>query len=184
MKNAKIAIILVLFCCSCASKNQGAGNRPFVYLTNKARFFLLPTESIENPLDMEQRMSASWHGYEFNFITWVKADETETEMILMSELGVSMGNLSYRNGIISLSSAVIPKALKPEYIIADFQLCFYRADELRKAIEECGLIFEDSENSRRILQGKKVIIDIEKSTNTVVIKNNYRGYTYTLEGDF
>jgi len=184
MKNAKIAVILVLFCCSCASKNKVVENRPSIYLTNRAKFFLLPTENIENPIDMEQRISASWKGYEFSFNTWVKADETETEMILMSELGVSMGKLSYRNGMLSLSSSVIPKAMKPEYILADFQLCFYSADALRQAIEDCGLIFENSENGRRILQGKKVIIDIEKSENAVVLINNYRGYTYTLEGDF
>jgi len=184
LNDAKTAIILVLFCCSCASKNPVSENRPFIYLTDNVKFFLLPAEDIEKPIDMEQRISASWQDNEYIFNAWVKADETETEMILMNELGVNMGKLSYRNGILFLSSPVFPKSIKPEYIVADFQLCFYRADALRQVIEAGGLIFENSGNSRRILLGKTVIIEIVKSGNTIVLKNNYRGYTYTLEGDF
>jgi len=184
LNNAKTAIIFVLLCCSCASKIPVSENRPFVYLTDNVKFFLLPSEDIEAPIDMEQRISASWQGGEYVFNAWVKADKTETEMILMNELGVNMGKLSYSNGILHISSQVFPKSMKPEYILADFQLCFYNADALRRAIEDCGLSLENSANSRKILMGKTVLIEIEKSVNAVVLKNNYRGYTYTLEGSF
>jgi len=95
-----------------------------------------------------------------------------------------MGELSFRDGLVSLSSQVFPKSMKPEYIIADFQLCFYSAAALRKAVEDCGLSFDNSGNSRRIFKGKTVIIEIEKSRNTVKLTNHLRGYKYTLEGNF
>jgi len=79
---------------------------------------------------------------------------------------------------------VFPKLLKPEYIIADFQLCFYNTSALTRALEECGLSIENSENNRRILSGKTVIIEINKSRDTVRLVNHLRGYTYTLEGNF
>jgi len=106
------------------------------------------------------------------------------EMTLLNELGVSIGELSYRNGLVSFSSSIFPKSLKPEYIVADFQLCFYNNIALRRALENCGLLFENTGNSRRIFQGKNLIIEIEKTPNIVKFVNHIRGYTYTLEGDF
>jgi hypothetical protein len=135
-------------------------------------------------MDMEQRISASWQGSNYSFNTWLKADKTEMEMILLNELGVNIGELSFRNGLVSLSSPVLPKSMKPEYIVADFQICFYSEPALRKAIEDCGLSFENSGKNRRILNGKKVIIEIEKSRNIIKLNNRLRGYTYTLEGNF
>jgi len=133
---------------------------------------------------MAQRISASWQGKDYFFNAWVKADETGMEMTLLNELGVSMGELSCRKGLISFSSTIFPKSLKPEYIVADFQLCFYNATALRQALEDCGLSFENTGNNRRILKGKTLIIEIEKSRNTVRLVNHLRGYTYTLEGNF
>jgi hypothetical protein len=184
LNNTKTVIILFLCCCSCASRVPVKEDRLYTYLTGSAKYFLLPCENIENSLDMAQRISASWQGKDYFFNTWVKANEAEMEMILLNELGVSMGELSFRDGLISFSSPVFPNSMKPEYIVADFQLCFYSAPALRQAIEGCGLSFEASGNSRIILEGKTVIIEIEKSRNTVRLINHLRGYTYTLEGNF
>jgi len=178
----KIAIILFL-CCSCAKTATG-GKQLDVYLTDSSKYTLLPPENIENPLDMAQQISASYKGREYFLNAWVKADETGMEMALMNELGSALGELSYRNGQVSFSSPVLPSSLKPEYIVADFQLCFYNTIALRKALEDCGLYFEDAGNSRRILQGKTLVIEVEKKPDTVRLVNHLRGYTYTLEGNF
>jgi hypothetical protein len=85
---------------------------------------------------------------------------------------------------VSFSSPMFPPALKPEYIVADFQFCFYNDIPLRKALEDCGLALEHTERGRRILQGKTLIIEIEKSAGLVKLVNHARGYTYTLEGEF
>jgi hypothetical protein len=183
LKSNKTVIILFLCCCSCASKVPVIEDRPYIYLTGRSKYFLLPCENIENSLDMAQRISASWQGMDCFFNAWVKADESGMEMTLLNELGVSMGELSYRNELVSFSSSIFPKSLKPEYIVADFQLCFYNVTALRQALKDCGLSFETSGNSRRILNGKTVVIEIEKSQNTVRLINHLRGYTYTLEGN-
>jgi len=133
---------------------------------------------------MAQRISASWQGRNYFLNAWIKADKAGMDMTLLNELGAQMGELSYHNGLVSFSSPVFPASLKPEYIVADFQLCFYSAPALRQALENCGLSLESTENSRRILEGKTVIIEIEKSPNTVRLINHLRGYTYTLEGNF
>jgi hypothetical protein len=184
LKRKKTVIILILCCCSCASKAATRENNLYVFLTNSSKFFLLPTGGIEKTMDTAQRIHAEYDGKDYFFNAWVKADEAGIEMILLNELGVNMGELSYRGGLVSFSSPVFPKSLKPEYIIADFQLCFYNTPALRHALEECGLSLENMENSRRIFHGKTVIIEIEKNKNAVKFVNHLRGYAYTLEGDF
>jgi hypothetical protein len=184
LNKKKSVIIFFLCCCSCAPKAPVRETRLNVYLAGSLPYFLLPSENIENSLDMAQRISASWKGRDYLLNAWVKADETGIEMTLLNELGAYMGEFSYRDGLVSFSSPVFPLSLKPEYIVADFQLCFYSAPALHQALEDCGLLLENTENSRRILRGENVIIEIEKNQNTVRLVNHLRGYAYTLEGDF
>jgi hypothetical protein len=169
---------------SCASRGAVNERQLYAYITNSEQFFLLPPSGIEKPMDMAQHISATYGGRNFYFNTWIQADETGMEMTLFNELGASMGELRYSDGFIELSSPVLPNSLKPEYIVADFQLCFYDPIMLREALRKCGLTFEANEKSRRILERGNLIIEIEKNQNIVQIKNHLRRYTYTLEGDF
>jgi len=170
---------VIIFFSSCNSVRE---NRPYVFLTNSSKYFLLPSEKIEENMDSYQLVSASYGDMDYILNAWVKADKDGMEMILMNELGANMGELSYRDGSVSFSSPVFPQSLIGEYVVADFQLCFYNASALREALADSGLSFEDTGNRRRILQGKTVVIEIEKSQNTVKLVNNLRGYAYTLEG--
>jgi len=133
---------------------------------------------------MAQFISASYMGQNHYFHAWVKANETGMDITMFSELGASMGDLSYRDGIVAFSSNVIPTSFKPEYIIADFQLCFYDPVLLRRALEDCGLSLEMQGNTRRIFNRRNLIIEIEKTPDKVRFVNHLRGYVYTLEGDF
>jgi len=188
-KKKNIVRFLLLLCAliclfSCATKTAAGDSRPFVWLANNAQFFLLPPEGIENPMDMPQLVSASYGGKDYALNTWVQADESGMSMTLVNELGANMGELSYRGGAVSFSSSVFPQSLGGEYIVADFQLCFYNAPALRQALKDCGLSFEDAETVRRVLQRKNVIIEIDKGPNIVRLVNHLRGYVYTLEGEF
>ena len=179
--------LLLLSCVifgSCASRASVRDNRLHAYLTEKSKYILLPPSGIEKALDMAQYVSASYGGRDYFLNAWVKADETGIEMVLFNELGANMGNLSYRDGAVDFSSPVFPESLKPEYIVADFQLCFYNPQLLRRALEACGLIFETQGSTRLIRNGKDLIIKIEKTHNEVRLVNYVRGYSYTLEGDF
>jgi hypothetical protein len=178
-------LILIPIClCSCASRSAVNKKQLFVYLTNRAQYILLPPGGIEKPMDMAQYISIAYGGQDFYFNAWVQADETGMEMTLFNELGTAMGELRYSEGFINLSSPAFPDSLKPEYIVADFQLCFYDPLMLREALKNCGLAFEADETSRRVMEGKNIIINIEKNQNIIQIKNHLRGYVYTLEGDF
>jgi hypothetical protein len=139
-------------------------------------------------MDMTQYISAEFRGQIYFFNAWVKADENAIEMIFFNELGASIGDLSYNDGAVHFSSTVIPRSavqyIKPEYLLADFQLCFYDPLLLGKSLEDSGLVLEIQDGSRRILSGNKVIIEIIKTENTVRLENYLREYAYTLEGNF
>jgi hypothetical protein len=186
MKRNKLTIILLPFLqmsffITCATTS--VNNRPYAYLTNSSKFFLL-SGGCEKPMDMAQFLSAFYGSQDIQFTAWVKADETTLEIIMLNDMGISMGELSYMNSVVSFSSSVLPSSVKPEYIIADFQLCFHDTGLLNRALAGCGLVLEADETNRRILQGKKIIIEIEKDADKVIYKNYLRGYSYTLEGNF
>ena len=170
--------------CSCASASASGKKQLFAYLTNNSKYILLPPEGIENPMDMVQQISASYGDNDYFFIAWVKANKTGIDITLLNEFGANMGELSYRDGEVFFSSLVFPGSVKPEYVVADFQLCFYNAQLLRDALKDCGLSIEDTDTGRRILQKGTVIIEIEKNSGFVRLVNHLRGYAYTLEGEF
>ena len=175
------AIMLLCFC-SCASLTSE--KRPYAYLTGKAKYVLLPPEGIEKPMDMVQYISASYGGRNFYSNAFVRADETGMDIILLNELGASMGELSYRDKTVNFSSGVFPASLKPEYIVADFQFCFYDSILLQQALKGSGLVLEIDGTTRRIRDGKKLVMEIEKASDSVKLVNHLRGYSYTLEGNF
>jgi len=175
-----ILILPAFYSCSSAAVDR----RPHAYLADRSKFILLSPSGIEKPIDMAQHISASYRGQRFYFNCWVLADESGIDISLFNELGAAMGELSYRENAVCLSSAVFPKSLKPEYIVADFQLCFYDPDLVCGALKDCGLVLETRNDNRRIFKGKNLIIEIEKTSGTVKLVNHLRSYTYTLEGEF
>jgi hypothetical protein len=177
-----LAALVFIGFCSCSS--LAVDKRPYAYLTNRSKYTLLPPAAIEMPVDMAQHISALYNGQRSYFSAWVLADENGIDMSLFNELGAAMGELSYKEGAVSMSSAVFPQSLKPEYIVADFQLCFYDPDLVRAALKDCNLVLETENNQRRIFDGKSLIIEIEKTSGAVKIVNHLRGYSYTLEGEF
>ena len=178
-----VCVICILSCASVSKKNT-----LYVDLTDSSKFVLLPPGGIEQDMDMAQFLSAEFLGQNYFFNAWVKANEDAIEMTLFNELGASIGELSYRNGAVSFSSTIFPssviKSFKPEYVIADFQLCFYDPFLLDKSLKDIGLVLEIKDGRRRILNGNEVIIEIKKTENTVELVNHLRKYAYTLEGDF
>lgn len=169
--------------CSCLTTAR-KDNYPYIWLTNNTKYILLSPDNIEKPLDGFQRISASFDGQFYQMNTWVKADETGIDMTLLNEMGANMGELSFRGSDISFSSAVFPSSMRPEYIVADFQFCFYSIDALTEALKKSGLLITETGDKRQIFQGNSIIIEITKDNNSVIINNHLRGYSYTLEGDF
>jgi len=185
MKLLYLYIVCAVCILSCASVS---GKDLYVNITDSSKFVLLPTEGIEQDMDMAQFLSAKFRGKDYFLNGWVKANKDEIEMVFFNELGTNLGEISYKNGAVRFSSDVIPKSavkyFKPEYIISDFQFCFYDPILLGESLKNSGLIMETNGGSRRILNGNDIIIEVKKTNNSVELINRLQGYSYTLEGDF
>ena len=185
--------VLVCFCACVSGTKAEEPATPYVWLTNKSRHILLPTESIERPMDDTLLVSASYQGKDYFFYAWVKADSEEVNMTITNEQGENMGELSYRNGSVSFSPPAFFLPFKPEYIIADFQFCFYRLGRLYSSLKYSGFLFNEFGTNRfedpytwtvrSILswdQKTKIITIEKKRRNVLEVVNHVRGYTYTL----
>ncbi|GHV28170.1 hypothetical protein AGMMS4952_11180 [Spirochaetia bacterium] len=178
---------------SCATNHDSSPYSP-VYVTGKARYVLLPPSNIEMPLDMAQQVTGRYGKQEFVLDAWVKADERGITIALFNALGADMGQLSFDDAGISFVSSFFPPSLKPEYIAADFQFCFYRVDALVRALKDSGLTMvvaiydsvtpEGGKEVRTIYSGRKRIIEIVKTRKLIQYTNFLRDYSYTLQGAF
>jgi phage protein U len=186
-------ICIILNLVSCAGLPGGGGNVHFapVYVTGRAAFTLLSAAEMEKPLEGAQQLAGRFGGQEFIMDAFVQADEQGIEMALYNGFGSSMGSFSYSDAGISFQSPVFPPSFKAEYLAADFQFCFYRAEALKKALKKSGLVFEEETGQggdfsvlRRIKDKGKTIIEIERTPGQVRYVNFLRGYSYILTGEF
>jgi hypothetical protein len=190
-RNLLRSAVILLCLVSCATTAKSSPFSP-VYVTDSAKYTLLPPSEIEKPLDGQQQITGSYGNQAFVMDAWVQADENEVNIALFNSFGVDMGELSFWEDGVSFSSTVFPPALKAEYIAADVQFCFYRVDSLMAALKKCGLTLiveihdgmDGWKEVRKILSGKKELIEIEKTETTISYTNFLRGYAYTLRGAF
>jgi hypothetical protein len=189
MKNffKMISLIAVLSLFACAT-NRPSPYEP-VYLTNLAQFVLLAPDNIEEALDLAQHITAVYNGQEYVMDAWLKADAVSIDIALFSAFGTDMGALLFNRDGVTFSSPVLPSSLKPEYIVADIQLCFYRVDALTSALADIGLtltVTNAGAEERRVVldKSKKTIIEIVKTQDCIQYTNHLRNYAYTLRGNW
>jgi hypothetical protein len=175
---------LLFFACASGAKKEPEN----VFLTNSVQYRLLPPLELEKVLDGFQEFSAAYDGNEYVFQSYVKADQSALEIVFFNSMGADMANLLYDNHGVHFSSAYTGAVLKPEYILADFQLTFYKPDSLEKVMQEKKLDFifikNDTEELRSIQDNGTEIIRIEKHNDVIYVKNFLRNYSYTIKGDF
>lgn len=204
MKKFFLLLILIpVFLVSCASARFESRFSP-VYVTNTSKYAVLPTAAMDGVVDGVERMTAAFggQGQSFDFDVYVISDAGQLSMTVFNEFGTTMASLFYDGVSLDFDSAVFPKSLKAEYIVADFQFCLYRADELAAALAKIGVDFEVTRGSgddgsateTRVLSKKgKIISKITKICApkgeggaeipvSVRYENFLRGYSYTLTG--
>ena len=188
--------VLLVSCGSTKVAEESGAKFNAVYVTDKAKFALLPTSAIEKKIDALQHIKAQFGEKEFESDCLLVADDEKLIMTILNTFGTTMGELNYNNDLVVFNSELFPKSIKAEYIVADIQFCLYRVDSLQKAFEDIGLRFvvsiADGEQAtietRSIFDGKKEIARMEKTmakTGTQIIYTNFlRDYSYTLQGAF
>ena len=189
MKKILLYLIPFFLLISCASSRFESEFSP-VYVTNTSKYAILPTTSMNGSVDSLQKMTADFgKGNSFDFDVYVISDKTQLSMTILNEFGTTMGSLFYDGVSLDFDSMIFPKALKAEYIVADFQFCLYNVDDLKSALEKIGVNLEvtseplDGEIAevRTLSKKGKVISKITKTALSIKYENFLRGYGYTLK---
>lgn len=198
MRNVKLVLCMKFFFISiyalsffsCASSRFESKFSP-VYVTNSAKFALLPPESMAGVVDKEQKLSARFGKFEFETDIYTLADSEQLSMIIMSEFGTTMASFFYDGESLDFDTGVFPKEFKAEYIIADFQFGMYDEAPVKAELAKIGIDFEVNQyceadrtcyEIRTLSQKGKVIEKITKSEEAIHYENFLRGYSYTLTG--
>ena len=176
-----ILVSLLLF--SCVTKQQEA--KYSVYVTNEAKYELLPPSAFEENMDRFQNITGHFQGKTHIFGAYIKSNDNEVAITFFNQMGGSVGDLLYTGDTLVANSNFTPPAAKFEYMMADFQFCYCRKELLAESLEAAGLRFECSEQDgkeiRQILEGDKLVIQIEKEKNRTRLQNLLREYSYDIQ---
>lgn len=187
-----VSLLTFSGCVSSKVQNSERSLSP-VYVTNKKKISLLPTNDLQEKKDVEQILSGKYGNQDFSFLCYLLIDENGIFLSLLNEFGVGLGNLSYDGKAARFDSAFFPKNLKAEYIIFDLELSYYSSDALENAFKDVGMKFVCEKNvdatsgnelnseTRKVFDGKKLIEQIEINGNEIKIQNFLRNYSYNLE---
>lgn len=178
----------LIFLSGCTStKIISESNIQPIYITNIKKLYLLPPSEIENNIDSEQLLTATFGNNTMALLAYLKADSKEIFLSLFNDFGTGMGNLVYDGINVSFDSPIFPENLKAEYIVADLQFAYYKVSSIQKLLKSIKMKMivetnekEDSE-TRKIYNGPFLIEEIIKSGKNITIKNKLRGYEYVLQ---
>ena len=186
----------ILFCATllllvaCHNTHQVPGTSPVFYSDGRA-VSLLPTSAMTLRIDMPQRIEGNFvkpdgSNDSFEADSWVRANDSVLSITLFTGFGTSLGEITYDSYSVKAESSVMDVAkLKTEYLVADFQICFYPFDALRKNFEQAGFAFSETRSGdadfvRTLSDNGKTILTARKSGREIHLENVLRRYSYHI----
>lgn len=167
-----------------------------IFVTNTKRFKILPPSCFEKQIDGMYMLTASFEDNSFSAPVYLIINNKELSFLMVSDFGTTLAELYYDGKECSLKSSVLPKKLKPAYLVADFEYAFGDIVQIEEALREAGLVFSvisefgsmsspgvsvPNHQFRTIYDGNKVIAQVDISEDgTITIENHLRKYKYVL----
>jgi len=179
-----ISLMLSIFLFACSSTIRTTTEVP-VYITNSRAIYPLPPSDIKTPLDEAQLLEGTYGNQSFSLESWTIANDSLISISLFNSIGASFGSLFYsKDSLFFNSSFIKSKQIKPQYIVTDFQLCFYKTEPLQKMYSKHGLLFFEKIQKDTIIRGvidqKDTIIKITNNPEMTLFKNHLRNYEYRI----
>ena len=160
-----------------------------VYYSDSKYIQLLPTKAVSGSIDGAQRFEGTFGKTAFSGQVWVLANDTILSITFFNDFGTTIGELTYANDSVAFASSVLDvEKVKAEYILADYQACFYPFEVLKENFEKSGFEFReqrnlagDSNSFERILsENGKEIMRITRKANEIDLVNELRHYKYHI----
>jgi hypothetical protein len=169
---------------ACAGIKAQAGGPDPVYITDEKAFHLLPPSALGGTRSVHQIIEGSYGERSYSFEAFVQADHHDITMIALTPFGSGLYEIIFDGSTVFFQSGVTPAGTKPAYLVADFQFCYFPADQLAASANRTGLTFRETATPdgwhRQIMDGNRVIIDITRTGSTLVFTNRLRSYGYSI----
>ena len=201
LRTLALAFLLVLV--GCSRSNVKPGTAPVYYSDNRS-VVLLPTAAMTEKLDMPQHLRGEFTQQDgslksFEGDSWVRANDTILSIMLFSGFGTTIAEITYGKDSVHFESSVMDvEKMKAEYVLADFQVCFYPYKALKDNFEEAGFVFEESRGGsnggsnggandgaaldyvRTLKDGNTLVLTAERKGKEITLVNSLRHYSYHI----
>ena len=180
------ALLLV----SCSRSNVKPGTAP-VYYSDSRSVALLPTSAMTEKLDMPQHLRGEFTQQDgsmksFEGDSWVRANDSVLSIMLFSGFGTTIAEITYGKDSLHFESSVMDvEKMKAEYVLADFQVCFYPYKALKDNFEAAGFVFEEARGPapdfvRTLKDGNTLVLTAQRKGKEITLVNNLRHYSYHI----
>ena len=187
-----VLAFFMLFLVACYHAHHVPGTAPVYYSDGRA-VSLLPTAAMTHGIDMPQRIEGKFQKSDgssdsFEADSWVRANDSVLSITLFTGFGTTLGEITYARDSVKAESSVMNVAkFKTEYLIADFQICFYPFEALQKNFEQAGFAFTENRSGagnadfvRTLSENGKVILTATKKGSELHLVNELRHYSYHI----
>lgn len=186
-KITPIILLLAFSIMSCAStgKQESTTTSAALQLGRKSTYTLAATACIQNKIAEFQKIEGRFEKRQFNFLAYTVADDSVIDIIILNEMGMEIGAATYDGSTVTSSGFFNTYGLPAEYLIADFQLVYYRPDCLENSFSgEAIRITEEKDADgvarRNVHEGDELISTIEYREDVLTFTSIIRGYSYTI----
>lgn len=179
-----VAITLLLCCCH---NNQNKLSANPVYYTDDGFVHLLDMQGNTASMDAPQHIDGRYGEKDFSMDAWMRLNDSLLSVVLFSSFGNTLAEITCTRDSIRFNSTLMDmRGIKPEYIVADIQLCYYDMAVLKPHLESYGFTLTETTDGdttvRKLSRGANDIITIRKTGSTVELTNSLRHYSYTVTG--
>ena len=178
------ALLLCLFGCQTMHDASPSRQVSRVYLTDSRTVELLPPSASGGAFESFQQIEGSYHGQTYYLDAYVQSDGEHFVMAAFNTLGTKVFEVEQTADSVRFSASIASGNMKPEYILADYQLCFFPFEAVRRNLNAAGLTFEEKEDGsarvRTVSAEGRTIIQIRRTAHEVRYTNLLRGYQYIV----
>lgn len=126
------------------------------------------TLQIDNALPVNttvtQSVTATHNGKEYEMLAIVEMKENALTMVGMSAFGAQLFSVVYADGVVAYNtSPLVLEDIEPDYMLADFLLCYWPIDILKNRLDDTSLQVQESwsdVNKRVLYRDSLPIIEI------------------------
>jgi hypothetical protein len=182
-------LILLIVTVSCKTNVINRSNE--IRISKSVKLTLCHPSTFKNTITVQQQLSGRYNNENYSMQSVVSIDKNELKMVCLSHSGQSLFSLIFDGQRLrGERTPLISKKFKAEYMLMDFQFCYWPIEELKNAFGRTlsiNEIFTEDKKAkvREIRHKNRLIIQIHYSevnpwSALVLYSNKLHGYRFKI----